>query len=121
MPELIYNIINMWKKNISFFVVFIVFLLGEIPYVTSIQGTDGKQWHECINYFYVFCCALPALVVLFYIIFMRLYMPKARKKTEGIAFYVVNANQKQFEAISKKFITQFQNNINSHYYNIVNF
>lgn len=102
----------MWKKNISFFVVFVIFLTGEIPYVTSIQVAEGKQWHECINYFYLFCWALPALVALFYIIFMRCYMPKAKKKTEGIAFYVVNANQKQFEAISKKFITQFQNNIN---------
>ena len=112
MTELIYNLTNMWKKNISFFLVFVIFLMGEIPYVTSIQVTEGKQWHECINYFYVFCWALPALVALCYIIFMRCYMPKARKETEGIAFFVVNANHKQFDAISKKFITQFQKNIN---------
>ena len=73
MTELIYNLTNMWKKNISFFFVFVIFLMAEIPYVTSIQVTGGRQWHECINYFYVFCWALPALVALSYIIFMRCF------------------------------------------------
>ncbi len=108
MPELLYKLLNMWKKNISFLLVFFLFLISEIPYITSIQETCGTPWYKCINYFYVFLWSLPTLVILVYIIFMRNYMPKAKKNTKGIVFYIINANEKQYEAITKKFIAQFE-------------
>lgn len=103
----------MWKKNISFFFVGFLFLLCEIIYITSIDGTDTVVWYKCINYFYVILWALPALVMLGYIIFMRIYMPKAKKNTQGIIFYVINANAKQNEAIRNKLIAQLEKAVNT--------
>ena len=108
MPELFDRLMNSWKKNVSFLWVLILFISFEIPYITSVEGTNNQPWYQCINYVYVAILSLPALIALLYIIVMRLYMPKAKKGTLGIAFYVINANSKQYEAINKKFIGRFQ-------------
>ena len=105
MEELIYRLLNMWKKKVSFFIVFLIFILSEVPYITSIEGTDTAEWYQCINPFYIFLWALPALALLAYIIFMRIYMPKAKKNTKGIIFYIINADNKQYKAIKEKFIS----------------
>ncbi len=111
MEELIYKVVNMWKKNVSFFFVAILFILFEIPYMTSVEYAENQMWYECVNYFYVSLWALPSFFVLGYILFMRAYMPKATRGTRGIAFYIVNANEKQYESITKKFIAQFKKSV----------
>ena len=111
MLEFIFKLKNLWKKNFSFFLVICIFFSFEIPYITSIQGTESLAWYKCINYFFVFLLAIPALLALLYIIYMRTYIPKAPKNTRGIIFYIINANEKQYEAIRKKFIAQLEKSI----------
>ena len=113
MVELWLKAVNMWKKNTCFFWIFGVLFGCEITYIITIQGTDEKLWYECINYVYVILLTLPAISLLFYVLFKRMYMPRAPKNTRGIAFYVVNANEKQYESITKKFIAPFIKAVNS--------
>ena len=108
MTELLYKLTNMWKKSICFFWVFVLLLVCEIPYITSIEGLEETPWYQNINYVYVGLWALPAILALGYIFVMRAYMPKAKKGTRGIAFYIVNANEKQYESIRKKFVAPFK-------------
>lgn len=113
MTEQIYQISNMWKKNTCFFWTFVLLLTCEIVYLTSIEETATETWIECINFYFVMLWALPALIVLGYILFKRMYMPKAKKGTLGIAFYVINAKEKQHESICKKFIERFGKAVSS--------
>ena len=113
MVELWLKAVNMWKKNTCFFWILGVLFCCEITYIVTIQGTDEKLWYECINYVYVILLTLPAISLLFYVLFKRMYMPRAPKNTRGIAFYVVNANEKQYESITKKFIAPFIKAVNS--------
>lgn len=113
MPDKFDVIINSWKKNISFLFVLVLFLSSEILYITSIVSTADSAWYERINLVYVAFVASPSLVALAYIVYKRLRVPKAKRGTKGIAFYVVNANTKQYEAINKKFIGNFQRSLNS--------
>ncbi len=113
MLDFIFKLKNLWKKNFSFFLVICIFFSFEIPYITSIQGNESLAWYKCINYFFVFLLAIPALLALLYIIYMRTYIPKAPKNTRGIIFYIINANEKQYEAIRKKFISQLEKAIHA--------
>ena len=108
MTELLYKLTNMWKKNACFFWVGVLFLACEIPYITSIESIEETPWYQNINYVYFGLWMLPAILALGYIFVMRAYMPKAKKGTRGIAFYIVNANEKQYESISKKWLFQIQ-------------
>ncbi len=106
--ESLYKLANMWKKNSCFFWAFVLLILGEAAYIITLQGNKEVAWYECINFVFVVIAALPTLLMLSYIIFMRVHMPKAKKDTLGIAFYIVNANEKQYESINSKFVSQFE-------------
>ena len=103
----------MWKKNICFFWVIVLLFACEIPYITSVEGYEEIPWYQAINYVYIGLWALPAILALGYIIVMRVYMPKAKKGTRGIAFFIVNANEKQYDSISKKFVAKFKKAVNA--------
>lgn len=99
-----YSVSNLWKKDTSFLWTFVLFLVPEITYITSIESTADAAWYQRINVFFVILWAIPALVCLGIILWKRAYMPKAPKNTKGIIFYIVNADAKQYKAINQKFI-----------------
>ena len=107
------NIWNkMWKSNWSYFWSTLILVGCVLTYLQGIDVKEGKTFCESINWFIItlYICVYACVIIA--IIVKRLYIPRAKKKKIGIAFYINNAADKQYKAINEQFINPFVNLVN---------
>lgn len=105
---------NLWKKNISYFLSVLLLLGFEIHYLMSLTSTEDSHWTSQIDYTKIFLYAIIPLTIIIYILFMRHHVPKAKKDKVGILFCVCDANEKNYNIIKKKFIKPFDKIVNKY-------
>lgn len=111
--EFLWKIVNMWKSNKSFVATFFVFAGLEIHYLVSLKSDECSQWFEKIEISKIFLYSIIPIFMLCYILFMRGYIPKARRKKNGVMICITNAEEKNYNTIVEKFVNPFKSEINN--------
>lgn len=110
--EFIYNVMNMWKKNISIFLSILFLVAAELTYFASITTQGNTKWYENIELHKVILYAfLPTLIICF-IVFKRVHKDKAQRKRIGILLIIDNANEKTYRIFKEKFAIPFSKMVN---------
>lgn len=101
-----------WRKNTSFFMLVLLLITTEAPYLANLKNTPDSPWYNNINYILIILLTVPAVLVGAYILFKRNYIPKAKNAKTGIVFCISYTEPQQYKTIYDKFIKPFKRLIN---------
>ena len=102
-----------WRKNTSFFMLVLLLITTEAPYLANLKNTPDSPWYNNINYILIILLTIPAILVGTYIIINRNYIPNAKNGKIGIVFCISYTEPQQYKTICDKFIKPFKRLINS--------
>lgn len=100
-----------WRKNTSFFMLVLLLITTEAPYLANLKNTPDSPWYNNINYILIILLTIPAILVGAYILFKRNYIPKAKNGKIGIVFCISYTEPQQYKTICDKFIKPFMDSI----------
>ena len=96
---------------------FLILIAAVTANYNNLKSTPDSLWYNNIDYVLLILLTIAPILVGAYIIFMRTYIPKAKKGKIGIVFCISYTEPQQYKTICDKFVRPFKKLINANHLN----